>query len=234
MGICSAARISIGTLGLATVVLFSVGVNAQTAKVVKVSGKKAIVQFPDDARPRVGQTIDLGGGGGGDMGGGGGGGSGSRATVIGGSAGLSSLSSGGASSTTGLQVNARYGWNNGTMEYGPLGELTYESTTGQSRRLIGAGGFFDYNLVPNTPGTDLVYGLGAQGQFGSRSVTTGSTEVSGTRMVFQGGGQMKWFALGNTVAIRGDAVYRYESESAGGTSINTSGFVVQGGFYIYF
>jgi hypothetical protein len=35
MGICSAARISLGTLGLATIVLFSFGANAQTAKVVK-------------------------------------------------------------------------------------------------------------------------------------------------------------------------------------------------------
>lgn len=234
MGICSAARISLSTLGLATIVLFSLGANAQTAKVVKVSGKKAIVQFPDDARPRVGQTIDLGGGGGGDMGGGGGGGGGSRATIIGGSAALSSLSAGGGSSTTQLEVNARYGWNNGTMEYGPIGTLTYASSTGSSSRVLAAGGFFDFNLVPNTPGNDMVYGLGAQGQFGSTSTSVGNAEVTGTQMMFQGGGQMKWFALGNTVAIRGDAVYRYISNSSGGTSTNTTGFVVQGGFYIYF
>lgn len=232
MGICSAARISLGTLGLATVVLFSLGANAQTAKVVKVSGKKAIVQFPDDARPRVGQTIDLSGGGGGDMGGGGGGGS--RATIIGGSAALSSLSAGGGSSTTQLEVSARYGWNNGTMEYGPLGALTYASSTGSSSRVIAAGGFFDYNLVENTPGNDLVYGLGAQASFASTSRTPGSAEVTGTQMSFQGGGQFKWFPLGNTVAVRGDAVYKYTSWSEGGISGNDSGIVVLGGFYIYF
>lgn len=232
MGICSAAQISLRTLGFATVVLLSLGANAQTAKVVKVSGKKAIVQFPDDARPKVGQTIDLSGGGGGDMGGGG---SGSRATIIGGSASLSSLTnSSSSSSTTGMEVTARYGWNAGEMEYGVLGNLQYSSSTGSSSTILGGGGFFDYNLVPNTSGTSLVYGLGAEGQFGTISTTTGSASVSGTVMTFQGGGQLKWFPLGNDVAIRGDVVYRYISTSSAGVSSNTSGFVVQGGFYIYF
>jgi hypothetical protein len=161
-------------------------------------------------------------------------GGGSRATIIGGSAALSSLSAGGGSSTTSLEVDARYGWNNGTMEYGPIGSLTYTSSTGSSARVIAAGGFFDFNLIPNAVGTDMVYGLGALGQFGSTSTSVGNAEVTGTQMLFQGGGQMKWFALGNTVAIRGDAVYRYISNSSGGTSTNTSGFVVQGGLYVYF
>jgi hypothetical protein len=99
--------------------------SAQQAKVVKVSGKKAIVQFPDDARPRVGQMIDLGGGGESSMGGGGG--SDSRAMIIGGSAELENESTSGSSSssTTSLGVTARYGWNAGDMEYGGLGTLTY-------------------------------------------------------------------------------------------------------------
>lgn len=220
------------TVGL-TAVGFSSVASAQQAKVVKVSGKKAIVQFPDDARPRVGQMIDIGGGGGeSSMGGGGGD---SRAMIIGGSAELENRStSGSSSSTTALGVTARYGWNAGDMEYGGLGTLAYTSATGSSSRVIEAGGFFDYNLVANTPGTELVYGLGAEGKFGSLSSTVGNAEVSGTVMTFQGGGQLKWFPLGNSVAIRGDAVYRYASTSSGGVSTNTSGLVVLGGFYIYF
>lgn len=233
MGICSAAQLSLRTLGIATVVMLSLGANAQTAKVVKVSGKKAIVQFPDDARPKVGQTIDLSGGGdGGDTGGVS---SGSRETIIGGSASISNLSqSQSSSSTTSLQISGTYGWNTGTMEYGPLAVLTYSTTTGSSARLLAAGGFFDYNFVPNTPGNDLVYGLGVEGFFGSTSASTGSADVTGTQTTFQGGGQLKWFPLGNTVAIRGDVVYRYSSTSTAGTSTNTSGIVVEGGFYIYF
>ncbi|MDZ4084401.1 MAG: hypothetical protein U1E10_15765 [Bdellovibrionales bacterium] len=220
------------TVGFAAVG-FSSDASAQQAKVVKVSGKKAIVQFPDDARPRVGQMIDLGGGGGESSSGGGG--SDSRAMVIGGSAELKNEStSGSSSSTTSLAVTGRYGWNAGDMEYGGLGTLTYASATGSSARVLEAGGFFDYNLVANTPGTELVYGLGAEGKFGSTSATVGNAETTGSRMTFQGGGQLKWFPLGNSVAIRGDAVYRYISTSSGGVSSNTSGLVVQGGFYIYF
>lgn len=235
MGICSAARISLGTIGLATVVLFSLGANAQTAKVVKVSGKKAIVQFPDDARPRVGQTIDLSGGGGGDMGGGGGGGS--RATIIGGSAALSNLTTtlgSNSASETKLDVSARYGWNMGVMEYGAVAGFSYESEPATSKRILSAGGFFDYNLVPNTVGTMLVYGLGAEGTFGSTSDTTASNTTSGTSLTLQAGGQMKWFPLGNDVAIRGDFVYSYNSIPEAGTSRTISGFVVQGGLYVYF
>lgn len=217
------------TVGVATTA------SAQQAKVVKVSGKKAIVQFPDDVRPKVGQMIDLGGGGGESSSGGGGGGDGSRAMIIGGSAELSSLSSSGSSSsTTTLGVTGRYGWNGGDMEYGPLGTITYVSATGSSARVLEVGGFFDYNLIANNPGTDLVYGLGAEGKFGSTSATVGNAETTGSRMTFQGGGQLKWFPLGNSVAIRGDAVYRYISTSSGGVSSNTSGLVVQGGFYVYF
>jgi hypothetical protein len=235
MSICTAARISFQTLGIATALLLSLGAQAQTAKVVKVSGKKAIVQFPDDARPKVGQTIDLSGGGGSsDMGSSGGG---SRDTIIGGSASISSLSTtvgSNSSSRTDFSVSAQYGWNSGVMEYGPIAALTYSSSSGTSSRVLAAGGFFDYNFVPNTSGHDLVYGLGAQGLFGSASTSVGSAEVSATQMTFQGGGQLKWFPLGNTVAIRGDAVYRYTSSSSNGSSTNTSGIVIQGGFYIYF
>ncbi len=236
MGICTASRAGRSAklliLASLTVCLSSIA-TAQQAKVVKVSGKKAIVQFPEDARPKVGQMIDLSGGGGESSGGGGG--DGSRATIIGGSAELSNLStSGSTSSTTSLGVTARYGWNGGEMEYGPVGTISYSSATGSSARVLEAGGFFDYNLVPNTPGTDLVYGVGAEGKFGSTSATVGNAETTGSRMTFQGGGQVKWFPLGNTVALRGDAVYRYISTSSGGVSSNTSGLVVEGGFYIYF
>lgn len=176
--------------------------------------------------------IDLSGGGESSSGGGG---SDSRAMIVGGSAELKNEStSGSSSSTTSLGVTGRYGWNAGDMEYGALGGLTYASATGSSARLLEAGGFFDYNLVANTPGTELVYGLGLEGKFGSISSTVGNAETTGTRMTFQGGGQLKWFPLGNSVAIRGDAVYRYASNSSGGVSTNVSGLVIAGGFYIYF
>ena len=226
----------------ATVIGMFVATNAfaQTAKVIKVSGKKAIVQFPDDSRPRVGQTIDLGGGGGGmasmgDGGGGGGGGTGSRAMIAGGSAEFTSLTpSGGSTSSTRIGADARYGWNAGVMEYGAVGTMVFTSSTGTSGRILSAGGFFDYNLVPNTPGTEVVYGAMALGKFGQISSTTGALETSGTIMTIEVGGQLKWFPLGNSVAIRGDLLYRMESASDSIKASASSGIVAKGGFYIYF
>ncbi len=226
----------------ATVIGMFVATNsfAQTAKVIKVSGKKAIVQFPDDSRPRVGQTIDLSGGGasmegGSSSGGGGGVGTGSRGMIVGGSTEFSSLTPSGSSTTsTVFEADARYGWNAGQMEYGALGAMTFTSSTGRSARLLAAGGFFDYNLVPNTPGTEIVYGAMALGRFGQISSTTGNLEVSGTVMTIEVGGQLKWFPLGNTVAIRGDLLYRMESASDPIRTAASSGIVAKGGLYVYF
>ncbi|MBL7688973.1 MAG: hypothetical protein JNJ49_13135 [Bdellovibrionaceae bacterium] len=208
-------------------------VQAQQAKVLKVQGKKAIVQFPDDVKPRVGQLIEVGEGQSeGSMTAGHG--AGSREMIVGGSASFTSLTTSSSStSTSTLDLSGRYGWNKGEMEYGGLGSFYYTSTTGSSSRTIGVGGFFDYNVVPNTAGTELVYGAGAEALYAMVSTTTGSAETSATTLRFQGGGQMKWFPFGNTVAVRGDVVYRFQ-QNGGTTSSTTSGLVALGGLYVYF
>jgi hypothetical protein len=211
---------------------------AQQAKVIKVQGRKAIVQFPDDARPRAGQMIDLSGGGAVSMAGGDSSvrSTGARGMIVGGSAELSSLTpSGSSTSVTRFGVEGRYGWNTGIMEYGGLATVAYTSTTGSSSRTLSAGGFFDYNLVPNTPGTEIVYGGAVLARFGSIGSTAGSAEVTGTVMDLELGGQLKWFPLGTSVAVRGDLLYRIESVSdTVKASAAGGGIVAKGGFYIYF
>ncbi len=208
---------------------------AQQAKVLKVQGRKAIVQFPEDSRPRVGQVLDLGGPVSMD-GRSGMSATGDRSMIIGGSAILSNLTPSGASTSgTSFGVDGRYGWNKGIMEYGAIGGITYYTTTGASSRRLEAGGFFDYNLVPNTPGTEIVYGGAALGKFGSLSSTAGNNEISGTLMTLEVGGQLKWFPLGNTVAVRGDVLYRMESISDTVKAMSSgSGLVAKAGFYVYY
>ena len=163
-------------------------------------------------------------------------GTGSRAMIIGGSTELSSFTQSGAStSTTAFTFDGRYGWNAGVMEYGALGFFGYTSTTGRSTRALLAGGFFDYNFVPNAPGTEIVYGVAAAARLGQYAVTTGNAEFSGTVMQLDVGAQLKWFPLGNTVAIRGDVLYRIENI---GDSVKLSGtgtgLVARAGLYVYF
>lgn len=209
---------------------------AQQAKVLKVQGRKAIVQFPEESRPRVGQVLEIGGPVSIDGGSRTSHATGDRAMIVGGSAELSNLTSSGASSSaTRLGLDARYGWNKGEMEYGAIGGVTYYSTAASSSRRLEVGGFFDYNLVPNTPGTEIVYGGAALGKFGSLSSSAGNNEISGTLMTLEIGGQLKWFPLGNTVAVRGDLLYRIESVSDTVKAMATgSGLVAKAGFYIYY
>ena len=121
------------------------------------------------------------------------------------------------------------------MEYGGIGSLNYTSTTGTTSRKIEAGGFFDYNIVPNVEGAELVYGGMAVAKFGQIAYVAGPSEISGTLMTLEVGGQLKWFPLGNTVAIRGDVLYRIET-AADAIKIFTSGpgLVAKGGLYVYF
>ena len=209
---------------------------AQQAKVLKVSGRKAIVQFPDDARPKAGQMIDLGVGGVSSMSSDSGvhKTTGARSQMFGGSGEFSNLTNSSSSvSTSTFQLEGRYGINQGEMEFGGLLAFLYRSSTGTSSRSIGPGGFFDYNLVPNRPGTELVYGGGALAQYFAVSTTTGSAEASSSTLRFELGGQLKWYPLGDQLAVRGDLVYRYDQNS-GTTSYTTTGFVVKGGLYFYF
>lgn len=208
---------------------------AQQARVTKVSGRKAIVQFPKEMTPTVGQIIELGGSGD-SSGNSSSGGGDSRGTIIGGSASLSSLSSnvgggsGATSSTTKVSAEARYGWNTGVLEYGLIALFGMDSSSGASTTQFGGGGFADYNLVENSPGAEMVYGVGGQGTYSMVSGGGASSSV----MNFFGGGQFKWFPLGNSVAIRGDGGYQYGSTSTNGTSISNSGFVLKAGFSVYF
>ncbi len=207
----------------------------QQATVKKVQGRKAIVEFPPDAKPYVGQTLDMGGGGGdgGASASGGGGSGGSRDKTIGFGGEFSSLSTDGNSVTT-IALSGRYGWNYGSYEFGPVAEFSSLSSTGSSRTTFGGGGFFDYNLVPNIAGAEFVYGAGAEGTYSMVSTDNNGNSGSESVMGIFAGGFLKWFALGNSVAIRGDGGFSMDNHSSESRSYSASGFVIKGMLQVYF
>src|SRR4051794_26489344 len=95
---------------------------AQTLKVVKVVGKRAIVETVNGYISK-GQTLNVGGGSSSSSGSGGSGGSGNtgpRDHFVGGSASFGSAKSGTTTLTT-ISATALYGWNPGNnMEYGAI------------------------------------------------------------------------------------------------------------------
>jgi hypothetical protein len=206
---------------------------AQQAKVIKVKGQQAIVEFPMGVAPSVGQRIELSNGVepedfGATLGT-------NRANFLSLTAQLSAISSSaGSGTTTTFEVSGRAGWNTAKLEYGPMGTLGYSSASGTSARTVLAGGFFDYNLIPNKSGTQMVYGLGAEGQIGQTAATTGGVEVAQTVFKLFAGGSVKWFGLSDTVALRADAGLDTVRTSSGSVSVTESGLMIKGGIAAYF
>lgn len=219
---------------------------AQTVRVTKVSGKKAIVVRESGPPLKVGMTLNAGGGGDefseSDMSSGGGGGSGSRDRTIGGLANLSTTSSsastGGAkNSASAVSVTAIYGWNKKDMEYGPRFTLRRTSdkigsAPARSSTRFGFGGFFDYNFSPNVPGKEMLYAAGATLDYFRDSASGGGSSTSTIDLFV--GPALKWFPLGNSVAIRGDAGLDYARTSANGVTITAMTFLVRAGLQVYF
>ena len=207
---------------------------AQTARVMKVQGKRAIIKLDGNGTLQPGQTVQLGSSSDDSSPRNAWGGTQSREHIIGGSASIySTTENPGSTSSTLFSVDGRYGWNRGDMEYGGLAGVRFFGTSGRSTREFRVGGFFDYNLVENRPGTELVYGGSASLSYSMLNDTTGTNTASGSDIGLTLGGQVKWFPFGSNIAIRGDAFYGHSSRSLR-TDSTTGGFYVVGGFYIYF
>jgi hypothetical protein len=220
---------------LMSLLVFTVGsvALAQEAKVIKVKGQQAIVTFPSGVKPQVGQTIDLGGGGvTGDAEAGVGTGSRNHTLAL---SGEFSILNSNSNTTTALAVTGRYGWNQETLEFGPIATLGYSSSPNLSSRTIQGGGFFDFNFTPNKSGVRGVMGATADAQFGQvASKVASNPEVSSTVMEFFVGGVYKYFGFADNVAVRGDAGLQYNRLTSGSTTTTETGLMTRLGLQFYY
>jgi hypothetical protein len=133
-----------------------------------------------------------------------------------------------------FDISGRFGWNLIEMEMGPLAALTYDSGDLSSTTSVLVGGFFDYNLVPNKPGVQMVYGVGGEASIGQASNSASS--ISTSIFDFFVGGFIKYWTLKNSVALRGDAGFDYyrTAQSNSSTATSISGIVIKGGLAVYF
>ena len=215
---------------------------AQTAKVIKVKGQQAIVQFPSGTVPQVGQQMNVGPGAVADSSGEPVAGMGSRGNLIG--LGLNQLyflsnsQTSGAStskSRTGIKLNGRYGWNSGRMEYGPIATLEYESSDNSSVRVMAIGGFFDYNFTPNVSGVKSIYFAGADLSFGQEGTKIGPSDTTSTVIKGFVGGGIKWFGISDNFALRGEAgFYMDRSTPDSNNTVTNAGAMLRAGIANYF
>ncbi len=207
--------------------------HAQQAKVIKVKGQQAIVQFPNGVAPVVGEMIPVGSETVNEAGE-----KRSRASrkhllAVVASIGFSNNSVTSNSKTT-LGAQGRYGWNLETLEFGPLVDMSYTSESGTSFRTILGGGFFDFNFVPNKPGTEFIYGVGAYGDLGQYSQTIAAVDTSYSQYDLFAGGNVKWFGLSDNVALRSDAGFNFQRTSPGGQATTVSGLLLKAAVSFYF
>lgn len=132
-----------------------------------------------------------------------------------------------------FNLNFDYGWNLGHHEGGPVFGYENQNTGfGGSTSTITIGGFYDYNYTENKVDTDYLFGNGIKITYASIT-PPGSTSLS--QVTIYPHFFWKWFAFGNTAAIRADLGYYYKNEKVSASSEETStGLKTSGALIIYF
>lgn len=210
--------------------LASVPALAQQARIVKVKGRQAIVQFPADAKPEIGQILTVS--------------SGvldeenqtqNRNFLLAWDFNLSYVNDSRTNkATAGFSSTGRFGWNMGDVEFGPLGTLSFSSGSNTDSRTVSAGGFMDKNFVMHKGKPKAVYGLTGNIQLGQTTTTVSSATSSEGLLQLFGGGCYKWFGLSDMTALRGEAGLSVERHTSTGESYTLTGMVFRVGIQTYF
>lgn len=120
-----------------------------------------------------------------------------------------------------IDLEARYGWNYGNYELGPLVHINLIDEGAGFNTDIYVGGYFDYNLNPNVASEDTVYGLTVQAFGGSREFTSGSSaQIFG----FGAGGFLTWYLMRSNAALRFEGLLEQKKISTSTTSSSVFGF----------
>lgn len=102
-------------------------------------------------------------------------------------------------------LQARYGWNFTSLEFGGVGQLTSDDLGAGATTEFTGGGYFDYNLVPNREPKSFVYGITTLVLFGSKQFSAASGGGSATTLDLNLGGFLSWFLNSTSTALRIEA-----------------------------
>ena len=206
---------------IASVLLISNLSQAQSFKVVKIQGKKAIVEVSDPTMISLNQTYNVGDS---SMPVSTGGKGGKRDHAI--AAAFSFTNQTSPTSSSVMELSGAYLWNFKSYEVGPvLGfGTTSGSGTSSSSSEFGALGF--YNFSDNKPGVETLWSV--LGKLSVASVSSGGASASQTRIEF--GPNYRWFLLSPDHCFSMSGLYYMYQQS--GTSV--SGIRLEAGISTYF
>lgn len=120
-----------------------------------------------------------------------------------------------------IDIEARYGWNYGDYEIGPLLHISLLDEGAGFNTDFYVGGYFDYNFNENVVSTDSVLGLTAQGYGGNREFTNGS---SSQIFSFGGGGFYTMYLMRSTTALRLEGLVEQKKIATSFASSSVLGF----------
>ncbi len=218
---------------LLSVLLIGNWAQAQSFKVIKISGNKAIVEVDNVSQIEVNNTYTTGDGSGAAAKGS----SSSKSSYkrdygVGLNFNFSSAKSDapGAVSTENMSLSGLYLWNFKKYEIGPI--LSYSNTKagGATATTTSFGGQGFYNFNENKVGTEGVFSIVGLVQLGSTSVGGASSSTTGLQV----GPNYRWFILSGDHCISASALITMVKGSAGGVDTTTSGFALTAGISTYF
>ena len=207
---------------------------AERATIQQIKDKRAIIRFDEDVPYSVGQEIFVNSAEGGELG------------LLPGQRNLlerkNSIALSGSITKTSVdvensedgeystyQMNVTYGWNFKNFEIGPSVLLNIYEQDGTRIDVIGLGGFFEYNLVPNVVGESFIYGIRADYSHTSRS-QKGDFSDNSSRSRFSVGGFAKWFVFSPVLALKSSLGYFSDDDDG----FRLSGFALTFGVDHYF
>lgn len=196
-------------LAFCTLFLFQI-TEAQTFKVVKIQGRKAIVEINDPSMVNLNQTYNVSGNSGGPT-------SFKRDNAI-----AANFSYTSRNSVTDIQLGGTYLWNLKQYEFGPLVRLQNTSSGGASTNITTFGGTGFYNFNENKVGVDTVLSA-----VGTVSMSSGGG-LSTTNIDL--GGNYRWFLLSGDHCFSFSGLYKMVQASGA----NSSGFALEAGIATYF
>lgn len=125
-----------------------------------------------------------------------------------------------------FSLQIRYGWNFSTLEVGALLETTARDQGTGSTVSVVAGGYLDYNLVPNREPKKIIYGPFLLTSFGSTTYPSSGTGGSSTSLNVNMGGFLSYFIGESSTALRAEAfgIYQQVNTTALQSSLTGAGF----------
>lgn len=138
------------------------------------------------------------------------------------------------SESTEFDLQVRYGWNFSTFEVGAVLNADSADAGSGATTTILAGGYVDYNFVPNRDPKKIIYGPTVLVAFGSTQFPSSTAGGSATLTTINAGAFLSYFIADTTTALRAELYGVYSQVNTSAAQSTLSGAAARGLLVFYF